>query len=401
MQDRPDLGEHVPPDRTLLGPGPSNIHPRVYGALSDPIVGYLDDSYVEVMDDVQEGLRYLFRTDNEHTFAVSGTGSAAMEMAFANLVEPGETVLVPSNGYFGERMGEMATRAGGEVITVDAPWGEPLDPADVRAAFDRHRPTVFGVVHGETSTGVRQSDIPELARIAHEHDAYVIADTVASLGGVEFRTDAWDVDVAYSGSQKCLSAPPGASPITLSERAVDKALSRDAPVRSWYLDLAGVREYWDDDPSYHHTGPVSTTYALREALRLVVEEGIEERWTRHERVAGALVEGIEAMGLSLGVADDCWLPTLNAVAVPDGVDDGRVIERLMAANDIEIVGGLGALAGDIFRVGCMGYSARPANVAQFVTAFGTVLEAEGADVDVDAGAAATARALGDYYRSSR
>ena len=397
MEDRPDIGEHVPPDRTLLGPGPSDIHPRVYDALSDSIVGYLDDSYVSVMQDVQDGLKYLFRTDNECTFAVSGTGSAAMETAFTNVVEPGETVLVPSNGYFGERMGQIAARAGGDVVTVDAPWGEPLDPADVEAAFDRHQPSVFGFVHGETSTGVRQTDVPELVDIAHERDAYVIADTVASLGGVEFRTDEWNVDVVYSGSQKCLSAPPGSSPITFGDRAVEKVRSREEPVRSWYLDLEGVWEYWDDDPSYHHTGPISTTYALRESLRMVAEEGIERRWERHERVAGALKAGVEAMGVPLSVADRHWLPTLNAVSVPDGVDDGRVIERLLSEHGIEIVGGLGALAGDVFRVGCMGHSARPENVSNFVTAFGAVLVDEGADVDVEAGAAATANALGTYY----
>jgi len=399
MHEPPEIGEHVPPDRTLLGPGPSNIHPRVYGALSDPTVGYLDSSYVDVMDDVREGLRYLFRTDNEYTFAVSGTGSAAMETAFTNLVEPGETVLVPSNGYFGERMGEVAARAGGEVVTVDAPWGEPLDSADVASAFDRHQPAVFGFVHGETSTGVRQTDIPELTRIAHEHDAYVVADTVASLGGAEFRTDEWDVDVVYSGSQKCLSAPPGASPITFSDRAVERVHARSDPVRSWYLDLEGIWEYWDEDPSYHHTGPIATTYALRESLRMVTEEGIEQRWARHESVARALTAGVEAMGLSLNVSEECWLPTLNPVSVPRGVDDEIVIDRLLTEHDIEIVGGLGALDGDIFRVGCMGYSARPKNVAEFVTAFGHVLEDEGADVDSGAGAAETATALGEYYRS--
>lgn len=400
MRDAPEIGEHVSPDRTLLGPGPSDMHPRVYEAMGDTIVGYLDDSYVEVMNDVQAGLRYLFRTDNEYTFAVSGTGSAAMETAFTNLLEPDETVLVPSNGYFGDRMGQVAERAGADVVTVDAEWGEPLDPTAVESAFDEHDPDVFGFVHGETSTGVRQRNVPELTSIAHEHDAYVIADTVASLGGVEFRTDEWNLDVVYSGSQKCLSAPPGVSPITFSDRAVEKIRSRATPVRSWYLDFDGIWEYWEDDPSYHHTGPISTTYALRESLRMVAEEGIEARWDRHENVAGALKAGLEAMGVPLAVDDQYWLSTLNAVAVPDGVDDGTVIDRLLSEHGIEIVGGLGDLAGEIFRVGCMGHSARPANVAAFVAAFGSVLESEGADVDVDAGAAATAAALSEYYRST-
>jgi alanine-glyoxylate transaminase/serine-glyoxylate transaminase/serine-pyruvate transaminase len=393
MDRAPDIDELLPPERTLMGPGPSDVHPRVYRAMMAPVVGYLDDYYVEVMDDVQAGLRYLFRTDNEHTFAVSGTGSAAMETAFGNLVEPGETVLVPSNGYFGERMGQIAARVGGDVVSVDAPWGEPLSPAAVEAAFEEHQPTVFGFVHGETSTGVRQPDVDELTSIAHDHDAYVVGDTVASLGGAPFHTDEWDVDVVYSGSQKCLSAPPGASPITFSDRAVEKIRNRETESRSWYLDFDGVWEYWSEERNYHHTGPVSTMYALRESLRLVAEEGVEAMWDRHEHVAGALKAGVEAMGLALNAPDEYWLPTLNPVTVPEGVDDGVVIDRLMDEHGIEIVGGLGALAGDIFRVGCMGHSARPGNVTQFVSAFGSVLEDEGAAVDVAAGAGAVARAL--------
>jgi alanine-glyoxylate transaminase/serine-glyoxylate transaminase/serine-pyruvate transaminase len=394
MTDAPEVGELTPPDRTLMGPGPSNVHDRVRRAASAPLVGYLDDSYVDVMDDVQELLRYVFRTDNEYTFSVSGTGSAAMETALSNLLESGETALVPSNGYFGDRMGQVAARAGAEVVTVDASWGEPLDPVDVEAAIEHHQPDVFGFVHGETSTGVRQPNVSELAGIAHEHDALVVVDTVASLGGVEFHTDEWGVDVVYTGSQKCLSAPPGVAPISFNERAVEKARSREEPVRSWYLDLEGVWEYWGEERSYHHTGPVSTNYALREACRLVAEEGIESVWERHRRVAGAIKAGVEAMGAPLHVAEDYWLPTLNPVQVPEGVDDERVIERMMDEHGIEIVGGLGALGGDIFRVGCMGHSARPENALQVVSALGTVLDDEGADVDPDAGLTATRRALG-------
>ena len=393
MRETPDVGELVVPDRTLLGPGPSDVHPRVLRSMATPLVGYLDEAYVEVMDEVQELLRYLFGTDNERTFAVSATGSAAMETAFTNLLEPGETVLVPDNGYFGDRMGKVAARAGAEVATVDAPWGEPLDPADVEAAVAEHEPAVVGVVHGETSTGVRQPDLDVLSGIAHDAGAPIVVDTVASLGGVEFHTDEWELDVVYSGSQKCLSAPPGASPITFSERAVEKVRSRETPVRSWYLDLEGVWEYWGEERNYHHTGPASTIYALREALRLLAEEGIEECWARHRRVAGSIKAGVEAMGLGLNVAEDHWLPTLNPVEVPDGVDDGRVISRLNEEYGIEIVPGLGALGGEIFRVGCMGHSARPRNATRFVSAFGTVLESEGADVDVDAGVAATSRTL--------
>ncbi|MFT4930796.1 MAG: alanine-glyoxylate transaminase/serine-glyoxylate transaminase/serine-pyruvate transaminase [Natronomonas sp.] len=376
-----------------MGPGPSEVPPRVLRAMATPMVGYLDPSFVEIMDDVQALLRYLFRTDNEVTFPVSGTGTAAMEAAFANLVEPGDTALVPNNGYFGQRMGEIVERAGGEVATVDAPWGQPLDPADVAEAMAEHDPDVFGFVHGETSTGVKQTAIPELTDIAHDHDALVIADTVASLGGVEFRTDEWDVDVVYSGSQKCLSAPPGASPITLNEAAMEKVRSRDEPPRSWYLDLSLIEHYWDDERDYHHTGPMTNVYALREALRIVAEEGIEERWDRHRRVAGALVSGLEAMGLELLADEDFWLPSLNAVRVPDGVDDGQVIDHLLSEYDIEIVGGLGDLSGEIFRIGAMGYSARPETVAYLLSALGEALETAGADVDREAGLAAASREL--------
>lgn len=393
MTPPPEINELVPPDRTLLGPGPSDVHPRVLRAMATPLVGYLDDYYVEVMEDIKAGLRYLFQTDNEYTFAVSGSGSAAMEMAFANLVEPEDTVLVPSNGYFGRRMAEMVRVAGAQFVTVDAPWGEPLDPDDVEAALSKHEPDVFGFIHGETSTGVRQPAVPTLTELAHDNGALVIADTVASLGGVEFHADEWNVDVAYSGPQKCISAPPGASPITFGNRAIDKIRNRDSPVHSWYLDLEGVWKYWGDEKGYHHTGQISTTFALREAIRLVIEEGIEDRWARHRRVAGALKAGVEAMGAPLYVDEAYWLPSLNAVSVPSGVDNDRVVNRLLDEFGIGIVGGLGPLADDIFRVGCMGHSCRPGKVADFVMAFGKILAEEGAPVEPVAGVEAVQRSL--------
>ncbi|WP_435347607.1 pyridoxal-phosphate-dependent aminotransferase family protein [Haloarchaeobius sp. HRN-SO-5] len=393
MSDAPEVGELTPPNRTLMGPGPSDVHPRVLRAMSTPLVGHLDPSFVEMMDEVQELLRYTFRTDNEWTIPVSGTGSAAMEAAIGNVVEPGDTMLVPTNGYFGGRMGSMAERAGGEVVHVDAPWGEPLDPADVADAFETHQPDVFGFVHAETSTGVRQPNVPELTGIAHEHDALVVADTVTSIGGVELRVDEWDVDVAYAGPQKCLSCPPGASPLTLSDEAMDKVLAREEPARSWYLDLSLLEGYWGDERAYHHTAPITNVYALREALRLVAEEGIEERWERHRRLAGALKAGVEAMGMEMNAPDEYWLPSLNAVRVPDGVTDGQVISRLLDEYDLEIAGGLGDLSGEIFRIGCMGYSARPKNVTYLVNALGSVLDDEGAAVDAQAGPAATAERL--------
>ena len=394
MSDAPDVGELSPPNRTLMGPGPSDVHPRVLRAMSTPLVGHLDPSFVEMMNEVQELLRYTFRTDNEWTIPVSGTGSAAMEAAIGNLVEPGDTMLAPSNGYFGGRMGEMAERAGGEVVTVDAPWGEPLDPDDVAAAFAAHGDIdVFGFVHAETSTGVLQPEVSELTSIAHDHDALVIADTVTSVGGVELRVDEWDIDVAYAGPQKCLSCPPGASPLTLNDAAMEKVLNRETDARSWYLDLSLLEGYWGEERAYHHTAPITNVYAIREALRLVAEEGIEERWARHRRVAGALKAGVEAMGLEINAPDEYWLPSLNAVRVPDGVDDGEVIDYLLEAYDLEIASGLGDLEGDIWRIGCMGFSANPKNVSLLVTALGDALARQGVDVDVGAAVEATARAL--------
>jgi alanine-glyoxylate transaminase/serine-glyoxylate transaminase/serine-pyruvate transaminase len=391
MSQVPSMGELTVPDRTLMGPGPSDVPPRVLRAMATPVVGHLDPSFVELMDEVQDLLRYVFRTDNEWTLPISGTGSAAMEAAIGNLVEPGETMLVPTNGYFGDRMASMARRAGGTVVTVDAPWGDPLDPAAVAAAFETHDPDVFGFVHAETSTGVRQPSVPELTEIAHDHDALVIADAVTSLGGVEFRVDDWGVDVAYSAPQKCLSCPPGASPLTLSDEAMEKVLARDEPPRSWYLDLSLLEGYWGDERAYHHTAPVTNVYALREALRLVAEEGIEARWDRHRRIAGSLTAGLEAMGLETSASTDHWLPSLTTVAVPDGVDDARVIDRLLDAFGVEIASGLGALEGDVWRVGCMGHSARHKNVRYLLSALGEVLATAGVPVDVDAGlAAATA-----------
>ena len=391
--DAPVVEELTPPSRMLMGPGPSDVHPRVLRAMSTPLIGHLDPAFIEIMDEVQELLRYAFRTENEWTIPVSGTGSAAMEAAIGNVVEPGETMLVPGNGYFGDRMAAMAERAGGTVERVDAPWGEPLTPEAVADAMATHEPDVFGVVHAETSTGVLQPQMDELTAIAHEHEALVIADTVTSIAGVEFQADAWDIDVAYAGPQKCLSCPPGASPLTLNDAAMEKVLAREEPARSWYLDLSLLEGYWGDDRSYHHTAPITNVYALREALRLVAEEGIENRWDRHRHVAGALKAGVEAMGLGMNAPDEYWLPSLNAVRVPDGVEDGRIIETLLADYDLEIASGLGDLSGEIFRIGCMGNGARPNNVIYVINALGETLEREGADVDAGAGIEATLEAL--------
>jgi len=395
MPDRPAVDELTPPDRTLMGPGPSDVHPRVLRSMTTPLVGHMDPAFMEIMDEVMDMLRYTFRTDNKWTLPVSGTGSAAMEAAICSVVEPGDTMLVPTNGYFGGRMASMARRAGSEVVHVDAPWGQPLDVDNVADALEEHQPDVFGFVHGETSTGVLQPSVSELTERAHAHDAVVVADTVTSLGGVELRVDEWGIDVAYSGAQKCLSCPPGASPLTLNDRAVEKVLARDTAVRSWYLDVSLLDDYWGETRSYHHTAPITNVYALREALRLVAEEGIERRWERHRAVAGALKAGLEAMGLEMNAEEAYWLPSLNAVRVPAEVDDVAVLEHLLEAYDLEIASGLGDLEGDIWRIGCMGHSARPKNVTYVVSALGDALAAQDAAVDVDAGLAATVEALGD------
>lgn len=390
---RPEVGALNPPDRILMGPGPSDVHPRVLRAMSTPLVGHLDPVFIEIMQEVQALLRYTFRTANRWTIPVSGTGSAAMEAAFANMVEPGDVVLVPTNGYFGARMDSMARRAGGEVVHVHAAWGEPLDPDDVLAAFEQYRPIVFGFVHAETSTGALQPNVPELTAIAHEHGAFVIADTVTSLGGVELHVDEWDVDVAYSGGQKCLSCPPGASPLTLSDRSFDKVRNRSEMVRSWYLDVGLLESYWGDERSYHHTAPITSIYGLREALRLVAEEGIEDRWARHLHVAGALKAGVEAMGLAMNPRDEFWLPSLNAVRIPDGIDTRALCRHILLVHGIEIAGGLGDLAGKIIRIGCMGHSAQPRNVLNLLPALADGFARQDVVLDAEAGLAAAAEAL--------
>ena len=387
------IGDLNPPTRILMGPGPSNVHPRVLRAMSTPLVGHLDPYFLQIMEETQELLRYTFRTKNEYTIPVSGTGSAAMEAAFANVVEPGDTVLVPTNGYFGKRMESMAMRAGGEIVHVDAPWGEPLQVEEVARAFEENSPDVFAFVHAETSTGALQHSVEELTSIAHENEAIVIADTVTSLGGVELEVDKWGIDVAYSGAQKCLSCPPGASPLTLNESALEKIEKREPLCRSWYLDLGLLNGYWGDDRTYHHTAPITSIYAIREALRLVNEEGIENRWERHLGLASALKSGVEAMGIEMNAKEEYWLPSLNAIQVPEGVDDINVVKLLLQKYNLEIARGLGDLSGKIFRVGCMGHSANAHNISYFMMAFGSALQKEGATIDVKAGLEETYRKL--------
>lgn len=361
----------VPP-RLLLGPGPSNAHPRVLQALGMRQVGHLDPAFIGLMNEVQELLRYAWQTDNALTVPVSGTGSAAMEASLANTVEPGDVVLVGINGYFGHRLADMAGRYGGDVRCIEKPWGQVFDLDELRAAMEAHRPAVLGLVHAETSTGARQP-LEGVGDLCREFDCLLLVDTVTSLGGVPLFVDAWQVDVAYSGSQKCLSCPPGLAPLTLGPRAVEKLQKRKQTVANWYLDMTMVSKYWGSERTYHHTAPINMNYALREALRLVAEEGLETRWARHQATAELFWEGLEAMGLACHVAREHRLPSLTTVRIPDGVDGKAVAGQLLRDYNIEIAGGLGELGGKVWRVGLMGFNSRRENVALLLAALAEVL----------------------------
>ena len=365
-----------PPKRILLGPGPSPVDDRILSAMAAPVLGHLDPLFLQCMDDVQSLLRYVFETENRVTIPISATGSAGMEAALVNVIEPGDEVVVCIHGVFGERMRDIVERSGAKAIVVEAKWGEAIDPGKIESALkSSSRPRALSIVHAETSTGVLQ-DLTGLAEMAHEHGALLIVDAVTSLGGHPVGIDRNGIDICYSGTQKCLGAPPGLSPITFNERALDRIRSRKSKVQSWYLDITMVERYWGDDRTYHHTAPISMNYALREALRLVYEEGLEPRWRRHELNHRALVAGVEAMGLSMAVAADNRLWSLNAVSVPEGVDDARVRSRLLDEN-IEIGGGLGPLKGKIWRIGLMGSGSTRENVLLVLDALQRALNAEG------------------------
>jgi len=364
-----------PPKRILLGPGPSPVDDRVLAAMSAPLLGHLDPLFLRCMDDVQSLLRYVFETENRVTIPISATGSAGMEAALVNVIEPGDEVVVCINGVFGQRMRDIVERAGGKPVVVEAQWGEAIDVNKIEAAFNSSKPKALALVHAETSTGVLQ-DLNGLSDLAHSRDALLIVDAVTSLGGHPVGVDRNGIDICYSGTQKCLGAPPGLSPITFNERAIDRIRARRSKVQSWYLDITLVEKYWGDDRTYHHTAPISMNYALREALRLIHEEGLEARWRRHELNHRALVAGIEAMGLQMAVAAGHRLWSLNAVSVPDGVDDARVRARLLE-EDIEIGGGLGPLKGRIWRIGLMGSGSTEENVRLVLDALHRSLNAEG------------------------
>jgi alanine-glyoxylate transaminase/serine-glyoxylate transaminase/serine-pyruvate transaminase len=366
-----------PPHRVLLGPGPSEIPPEVLRALSIPLLGHLDPVFLKIMDETQDLLKEVSQTKNELTFAMPGTGMAGMEACLINVLEPGDKYVVGIHGFFGTRLADIGRRAGADVVEVNGEWGKPLDADTMRETIEREKPQVVAFVHAETSTGVLQAPEP-IVRAAHDVGAVVVMDAVTSLGGMPVKLDAWEVDACYSGAQKCIGAPPGFSPISYSPRAVEKLDKRAKPVQSFYLDLSVLRKYWGTERAYHHTAPISNAYALREALRLVVEEGLEARWDRHHHHQKALVAGLEAMGLELLVADpDHRLWGLTTVRIPTGVDDAAVRKQLLNRNNIEIGGGLGALKGKVWRIGLMGYSSTANNVLLVLAALEDAVRAQG------------------------
>jgi alanine-glyoxylate transaminase / serine-glyoxylate transaminase / serine-pyruvate transaminase len=365
-----------PPRRYLFGPGPTMVHPRVYEALSKPIVGHLDPYFIQVMGDVQELLRMAFGTTEGATLVISGTGSAGMEATVANFVEPGAKFAIFANGYFSDRLTEMAKRQGANVVRFEKGWGETFSDDEATAFIERERPSVVAYVHAETSTGALQSGLA-ICAAAHEVGALAIADCVTSLGGIPVEFDRTGIDIAYSCTQKGLSCPPGLSPIAMSKRAMDYLGARTTSPRSWYLDLKLIRDYSTVSHRYHHTAPISMFYALREALMVVADEGIENRWERHRCSHRSFVKGIEAMGLRMYVPEAYRITTLNTVCVPDGVDEAKVRRRLLDEPGIEIAGGFGPLAGKVFRIGVMGPLATEDNVQFFLKEFQKILTAEG------------------------
>ncbi len=365
-----------PPVRILMGPGPSDVHPRILSAMARPTIGHLDPAFVGMMDEIKEGLRIIFKTENELTMPVSAPGSAGMEACFANLVEPGDKVIVCINGVFGMRMKENVTRLGGEAITLEDSWGEAVS-ADKLEETLKNNPDVVIVafVHAETSTGA-QSDAKVLCKIAHQYDCITIVDAVTSLAGTELRVDEWEIDAIYSGTQKCLSAMPGISPISFSERAIKKLNTRKTLVNSWFLDLNLVMGYWSKGAkrTYHHTAPVNTLYGLHESLVMILEEGVENSWTRHQRNHELLRDGLEAMGINFLVNKKDRLPQLNSVFIPEGVDDAQVRSTLLNDYNLEIGAGLGAYAGKVWRIGLMGYTSRKENIVLCLSALKEILD---------------------------
>lgn len=365
-----------PPVRTLMGPGPADVHPRILQAMARPTIGHLDPAFIGMMDEIKEALKYAFQTENELTMPVSAPGSAGMETCFANLVEPGDKVIVCINGVFGNRMKENVVRFGGEAIVVEDNWGEAVSADKLEEALKANPDTkIVAFVHAETSTGA-QSDAKTLCKIAHDHDCITIVDAVTSLGGSELRVDEWEIDAIYSGTQKCLSAMPGISPISFGERAINKLSNRKSPVSSWFLDLNLVMAYWGNGAkrAYHHTAPVNTLYGLHESLVMLTEEGLENAWTRHTNNHEYLKTGLESLGMDFVVKEGDRLPQLNTVWIPEGIDDATVRSTLLNDYNLEIGAGLGVLAGKVWRIGLMGFSSRKENIILCTSALKEIFE---------------------------
>ncbi len=358
--------------RLLLGPGPSMVHPRVLRVMATPLIGHLDPQFVELMQEIQCLLRFVFETENQMTFPVSGTGSAGMDACVANFVEPGTRVLVCINGYFGERLYDMAQRYGGKVSRIDRPWGEAFTAQEIKAALEKSPAELVMIVMAETSAGVLQP-LKEIAQVVHAQGGLFLVDCVTSLGGMPVKTDETGIDIAYSGTQKCLSCPPGLSPVTVGPRAVEVLKNRKTPVPTWYLDFTLLLKYWGSERTYHHTAPISMCYALREALRLIQEEGLEARYQRHQQMANLFYESLAEIGLEPLVEPQYRLPSLTTVKVPQGVEEAQVRNRLLDEYNIEISGGLGSLKGKVWRIGLMGYSASRENILLLTSALNRIL----------------------------
>jgi alanine-glyoxylate transaminase / serine-glyoxylate transaminase / serine-pyruvate transaminase len=390
MHEPPPLN---PPARILLGPGPSDVHPRVLAALGAGTVGHLDPYYLELMNGMQRMLRDVLRTKNEMTLAVSGTGSAGMEAAVVNLIEPGDAMLVCVNGVFGGRMADVAARAGAKVTRIDRPWGEVFSADEIRRAVAESKPRVVGIVMAETSTGAAQP-IEEISRIVHDAGALLLVDAVTALGGMPVDTDAWQIDAIYSGSQKCLSCPPGLAPLSFSPRAMEKIRARKTKVQSWYLDVTLLAQYWGQERVYHHTAPINMTYGLYEALRLVLEEGLEACFKRHAQNHAALKSGLATIGIGFTAQEGHQLPMLNGVRIPDGIDDAKVRRGLLERFGIEIGGGLGEFKGKVWRIGLMGHGSRQRNVLVLLAALEELLAEQGHQFTAGASIAAANRIYG-------
>ena len=362
--------------RVLMGPGPSDVDPRVLEALSRPTIGHLDPEFLNILNKVRTLLQYTFQTKNEMTLAMSGTGSAGMETCVANLIEPGDSMLVCINGVFGKRMADVAGRYGADVTTLEIDWGKVFDPAQISEALKKKPAKVVGIVHAETSTGACQH-IPEVSKIVHENGALLLVDCVTSLGGMEVDIDGWEIDACYSGTQKCLSCPPGLAPVSFGKNALYVMEKRKTKVQSWYLDLSMIRQYWGSERLYHHTAPINMNYALLEALKMVKEEGLQKRWVRHLKHHKILRAGLSAIGINYVAQSGHELPMLNAISIPEGADDAQVRNQLLNEFSIEIGGGLGVFKGKVWRVGLMGSASTMSNVMLFLSALEKCLADQG------------------------